>query len=473
MPLINHVRGDQVPDAMLNVRTPVVKIPLWMTLTAWALRGLGRLIVAYLRFWYATVPATVLLALYVYFGWAGPITAIVVPATGLAGWRFWHVSSFQRRVWWPALSRYRRMTYLQGWHAAMVTARLAVSFDHHTVLPVLRRVRCGPIGDTLTVRMVTGQIPDDYADVAERLATTFGALGCKVSVGRKPELVTLTMRRHDALTHPLPALPIPTTPDFTALPVAICEDGATFNLRLFGTQVLIVGATGSGKGSVIWSTIRSLTGGIQSGIVQVWAFDPKGGMELGGGRPLFSRFLRTSIAAMAEALEEAASIAQARADRLCGVSRQHIPTVDDPLIVIIIDELAALTSYAPRKLRERIKEAMGPLLTQGRAVGVHVVAALQDPRKETLPDRNLFPTRIGLRLAEDSEVDMTYGKGARDRGALCDRIPLSQPGIAYVMIDNDPTPMRVRFGYVTDDDITTMAQVYGRPRPVTDETAVA
>ena len=43
MPLINHVRGDQVPDSMLNVRTPVVKIPLWLVVTWWCLKGLARL----------------------------------------------------------------------------------------------------------------------------------------------------------------------------------------------------------------------------------------------------------------------------------------------------------------------------------------------------------------------------------------------------------------------------------------------
>ncbi|MBQ0903751.1 hypothetical protein [Micromonospora sp. U21] len=72
------------------------------------------------------------------------------------------------------LSCYRRMLYRRKWMAAMVTAKLAVSFDGHTVLPVLRRVRCGGGVDVVVVRMVTGQIPDDFARVAERLAHTFG-----------------------------------------------------------------------------------------------------------------------------------------------------------------------------------------------------------------------------------------------------------------------------------------------------------
>ena len=48
--------------------------------------------------------------------------------------------------------------------------------------------------------------------------------------------------------------------------------------------------------------------------------------------------------------------------------------------------------------------------------------ALQDPRKEVINLRNLFPTRIALRLDESEQVDMVLGDGARDRGARCDEI---------------------------------------------------
>ena len=61
--------------------------------------------------------------------------------------------------------------------------------------------------------------------------------------------------------------------------------------------------------------------------------------------------------------------------------------------MVLVDEVAFLTAYQPdRKLRERIMNALATLTTQGRAVGDCVVAALQDPRKEVLTIRNLFPT---------------------------------------------------------------------------------
>ena len=55
-------------------------------------------------------------------------------------------------------------------------------------------------------------------------------------------------------------------------------------------------------------------------------------------------------------------------------------------------------------------------------MGVCVVGALQDPRKDVISLRNLFSTRIALRLDESDQVDMVLGDGARDRGALADQI---------------------------------------------------
>jgi DNA segregation ATPase FtsK/SpoIIIE, S-DNA-T family len=65
------------------------------------------------------------------------------------------------------------------------------------------------------------------------------------------------------------------------------------------------------------------------------------------------------------------------------------------LIVVMVDELASLTAYlTDREAKKRISAALSLLLSQGRAVGVLVVAVLQDPRKDVLPARDLFPTRI-------------------------------------------------------------------------------
>jgi S-DNA-T family DNA segregation ATPase FtsK/SpoIIIE len=145
--------------------------------------------------------------------------------------------------------------------------------------------------------------------------------------------------------------------------------------------------------------------------------------------------------------------------------RLHTPTREEPLILVVIDEVATVTAYQPdAKLRARMARSVGLLLSQGRGPGVSVLAALQDPRKEVLGSRGLFPTRVALQLDEADQVDMVLGPGARDQGALCDKIPDATRGVAYVRTNGVREPMRVRAAYVRDEDIATMAALYG-PAP--------
>ncbi len=150
---------------------------------------------------------------------------------------------------------------------------------------------------------------------------------------------------------------------------------------------------------------------------------------------------------------------RSRQDRLRGVTRLHQPSAGEPLIVLIVDELAALTAWTiDRDAKRRIAAALGLLLSQGRAVGVVVVGAVQDPRKEVLTVRDLIPTRIALRLSEAEHVNLALGPGARNRGALCDQISDQLPGVGYVTVDGIAEPVRVRFSHITDSVIATLGR---------------
>jgi S-DNA-T family DNA segregation ATPase FtsK/SpoIIIE len=205
-----------------------------------------------------------------------------------------------------------------------------------------------------------------------------------------------------------------------------------------------------------------------AGLVRVWAADPKL-MELAYGRAIFDRYGRYtgSPGAIAAMLEEAVAGMQARAALFAGKHREHTPDAEHPFIVVLVDEVAFLTAYlSDRALRDRIKAALATLTTQGRAVGYSVVAALQDPRKEVMSIRNLFPDRIAMRLDEPEQVDMVLGDGARDRGATADLIstdPATGAGVAYVRVATDPDPVRVRAAWVADADIRAMCSEFAAP----------
>ena len=168
----------------------------------------------------------------------------------------------------------------------------------------------------------------------------------------------------------------------------------------------------------------------------------------------------------AQVLEDAVTVMRRRQATLRGNARLHTPTTAEPLIVVIVDELASLTAYVvDRDAKRRITAALSLLLSQGRAVGVSVVGAVQDPRKDIVSMRDLFPTRILLRVTEPEHVALTLGQGARDRGATADLIDDATPGVAYVGQDGVPEAARVRFTHATDDDITALVQHY-TPRAV-------
>jgi S-DNA-T family DNA segregation ATPase FtsK/SpoIIIE len=292
--------------------------------------------------------------------------------------------------------------------------RVALWYQGRILLPVLGKVTATRYTDRVLVRLVSGQCAADFADRADNLAHGFGALLCRVRTARSGAVVLEFIRR-DALAVIVPALPIPANPDLRALPVGC---------RL--------------------------------------AADPKL-MELAYGRVIFDTHGRYAAdpAAIAAMLDRAVADMQDRARRFAGHQRDHTPTAEAPFTVVLVDEVAFLTAYQPdRKLKERIMLALATLTTQGRALGYSVVAALQDPRKDVLTIRNLFPDRIAMRLDEPEQVDMVLGDGARDRGATCELIspdPATGAGVAFVRVEADPDPVRVRAGWVTDWDIRALA----------------
>ena len=375
-------------------------------------------------------------------------------------WHYWPVAFAQ----WgsgPARGNWRAWVYRRKWAAVMTIADLAPFYRGRIILPVLGKVTATRYVDRVQVRLVSGQSAADFAKKADNLAHGYGALLCRVRTGQSGAVVLEFVRR-DALAAIIPAQPIPDHPDLKALPVGRREDGLPWLIRLHGTHVLLAGATGAGKASLLWGLVRAMLPLMREGLVRVLAADPKL-MELAYGRIIFDTYgtYAADPAAIADMLDQAVADMQARAAKFAGRQRDHTPTRQHPFTVVLVDEVAFLTAYQPdRTLRTRIMAALATLTTQGRAAGYSVVAALQDPRKDVLTIRNLFPDRIAMRLDEPEQVDMVLGDGARDRGAACELIstdPATGAGVAFVRLEADPDPVRVRAGWVTDTDIRDMA----------------
>jgi S-DNA-T family DNA segregation ATPase FtsK/SpoIIIE len=422
--------------------------------------------------------------------------------------------SYNRRVtqrirgWWRGVNTYR-----PGWEETLTAEKVKLSGKTSTrkgvMLPVIRHVRSTKGRDVLRVRMLRGQVLSDWVEVAHRIAVAFGCREDSARIGsvqpwrpswwpaflgggkETPREIQLSFLHDDPLADVVEAHPPAALPDFKALPVARCEDGSWFRLRLLGRHLLIVGATGAGKGSVLWAIITQLIGGLSGEmrkLVHLAFLDPKGGIELGMGLHVADDFCRGRTEdieggrvggsveeAFALFLEKYVVRMRQRQDRMFGKWRLHKPTLEEPYIVIVIDELASLVAKAyvtDQEWGKRVLAAINILLSQGRAQAISIVGAVQDPRKESVPMRGLFTDRIGLFLAEASDVDLSLGDGARARGAWCDKIRRDRPGTAYAVGDGALDPVRMRFPWTSDEQIQRLPAAVGRLRRAPIDTPV-
>ena len=307
--------------------------------------------------------AVLVFATWLGLGWPGITGLAAAGAAGLIGLRIMQPVWFARFIAVPVRDWWRWWFYRRRWKAAMTLAGLAPDYRGQPMLPVLGRVHRAGSVDLVRVGLVTGQAPADFAAKAENLAHAFGARLCRVrDIAPGHAAAGAGPRRHPVRSDPCLADHRGGGSGRAAgRPV---RGRLAWRLRLLSTHVLIAGATGSGKGSVIWSLIRALLPGIAGGWVQVWALDPKR-MELSFGRALFHRYA-CQAAAMVELLEAAVAEMHQRAGQFGGRTRTFPLSTEFPFVVVLVDELAFLTAYQPdRDLRKRAEAAIATLTSQG------------------------------------------------------------------------------------------------------------
>jgi len=333
------------------------------------------------------------------------------------------------------------------------------------IAPRLRWLRARGHSVTLTIEARPGQTVDELEERAAKVAATFRAITyrCWADTSRAAVLmVELVM--HDVLT-------TATTATAPEVPRAVVDwvhlgrtqAGKPWRLMVRGWHTLIVGATGAGKGSVLWGICCGLAPAVRVDMVRLWGIDLKRGVELAMGEGLFSARAYKPADAV-RVLKALMKVIDERGARMAGQTRLHVPTVGDPLHVLVIDELAALTAYADPEIRREAAALLSEILTQGRALGVVVIACVQDPRKQVVDMRGLFSQCIALRLRTADETDCVLDGFAKV--APAHRIAPSMPGTAWLVEDNGAVD-RVRADFWPDDLIRVMASRYATEEHVT------
>jgi S-DNA-T family DNA segregation ATPase FtsK/SpoIIIE len=273
----------------------------------------------------------------------------------------------------------------------------------------------------------------------------------------RPLLIGIDLMRRDPLLRPVPATAMPDTTaaiDWRAIPVGLTEMEEPFTVSVLGGTTATAGSIGAGKSGMQWNLMRGLAPAIADGWVRLIGIDPKA-KELRQGRSLFAHddyavTEEQTVALLQRLVDEMNTANEADGD---SGERDFIPGPGRRLTLILIDELAPLLKYWPRRSRDRIEDLLGLLLTQGRAAGFIVFGSIQEPTKDVFRIRDLFTRRIALRLPTESHTDAALIEKAVDFGAQCHQISESTPGVCFSLEDGAKSTVRARLGYVRDDDI--------------------
>ena len=397
----------------------------------------------------------------------------------LTGWRLINLRSFDAgagrhlRAWWLRWTVYAPK--LPGWLQACglgitpdpAPVALALTPFGRTLgrrrrptptqLPKVLGVRSGASWDEVRVRLIPGQKPEDLDEATRALASARGVARCQVRE-LTPNVISIDFQRRNLLADPV------NCPDLARLAsveggsvdlrrvwAGRTEYGQDWHIPLAGGHTLTAGATGAGKGSVMWCPLVSIAPAIRDRWVRVSGIDPKG-MELAYGRRIFHRYAVTGTDALT-VLEELVAAMDTRKAAFAGRVRMVPISPEHPLELLEFDEIGTLTKYTDRKTREAITERVALLTTQGRALGFTVRGYVQEPTKDTVPVRELFPRRICLRVSAKSHVGMVLGENAYERGAWANRIGESEAGTGYVWGEGIREPLRIRAGWVPDHTI--------------------
>ncbi|MEQ3550919.1 FtsK/SpoIIIE domain-containing protein [Pseudonocardia nematodicida] len=474
--LLGQVLG-RVLEALAVVA--VVFIALWLVCKATAIT-----VVWLARHWRTTATVAGVAAWCWLFGWPSLLVTAVVAGVGLGWWRMASVPTFDRlagrrlRAWWlrwafyaPRLPRWLRACHLTvpdpGTPVVLQVnplARTSTAPRHRPrrdQIPRVLGVRSGPSWDEVRVRLVPGQTPEAFDEAARALAVARGVARCQVRE-LAPNVVSIDFQRRNLLAGVTAAPAVEHLAGVNGAAVDLrrvwsgrTEYGTDWHQSLIGGHTLVAGATGAGKGSLMWAPLLAIAPAIRDGLVRVNGIDPKG-MELAYGRRLFHRYTVTSRDTL-EMLDELVESMEARKRAHAGSVRTVPITRETPLELIEFDEIGALIRYVgDRKTREAITERIALLTTQGRALGFTVRGYVQEPTKDTVPVRELFPRRVCLRVASKSHVGMVLGDHAYDRGAWANRIGESEAGVGYLFGEGIREPLRVRAGWVSDEAIKAL-----------------
>jgi DNA segregation ATPase FtsK/SpoIIIE, S-DNA-T family len=374
------------------------------------------------------------------------------------------------RRWWTGDRRrahgvYRRMKRLRrSWPDVATDLGLVGTHKSKPATPKIAEAMPLPGGVALSLVLPPGVTATQVERRAEAIA---GALRASQTIverdPRRADQVRLTVIDEDD-----PLLDASPPPDALlslvagrdeawGCPVGTFYDGTTASLRLLERSLLIAGAPGSGKSAALHQICAATA---LTEHAELWLIDPKR-VELAAWEPCAARTCHEDITEATALLVELIGVMDRRYRLLQQRRMRKVasPTAELPLIVLVIEELAAFTFGADKKASAEFIRALGALVQRGRAAAISIVAVTQKPQADVVPSfiRDQLAYRMAFRSGTAAHSDVILGDGMAAAGADASRIPENAPGLGLLIGEGERTARRFRTVHLSDAQLRALA----------------
>ena len=234
------------------------------------------------------------------------------------------------------------------------------------------------------------------------------------------------------------------------------EFGQPVALRLIYRNLLAAGEPGGGKSGLLNTLAAHVALSVNSRMV---LFDGKQ-VELGMWDDIADEFVGPDLNHAIITLLRLQKVMDNRYSWLRAQRRRKIEPGDGlSVITSIFDEIALFATVLGTEQEQKLfVSLLRDLVARGRAAAMPVIAATQRPSVDIIPKslRDLFGYRAAFRCTSSGSSNIVLGDGWSEAGfTATDISPLNQ-GEALLIAEGG-IPQRIKVAYLTDADITALA----------------
>jgi S-DNA-T family DNA segregation ATPase FtsK/SpoIIIE len=243
---------------------------------------------------------------------------------------------------------------------------------------------------------------------------------------------------------------------FDPIHIGCDEFGLPLAIRIIYKNLLAAGEPGGGKSGLLntLAAHAALSAGSRTVL-----FDAKQ-VELGMWDDIADEFVGPDLGHAIITLLRLQKVMDNRYAWLRAHRRRKIEPSDGiTVITSIFDEIAVYATVLGTEAEQRLFVALlRDLVARGRAAAMPVIAATQRPSVDIIPKslRDLFGYRAAFRCTSTGSSDIILGDGWSNAGYSATDISPLNPGEAFLIAEGG-TPQRIKAAYLSDTDITALA----------------